>query len=94
MLLDLEGVVYEGDKLIDGAVETLNLLLKNYKIKYLTNTTTTPRKLILEKLLQFKLPVIESDIFSPPVAANIFLKKNNISKIFLLANQQLQEDFK
>ena len=94
MLLDLEGVVYEGDKLIDGAVETLNLLLKNYKIKYLINTTTTPRKLILEKLLQFKLPVIESDIFSPPVAANIFLKKNNISKIFLLANQQLQEDFK
>jgi len=94
LLLDLEGVVYEGDKLIDGAVETLNLLLKNYKIKYLTNTTTTPRKLILEKLLQFKLPVIESDIFSPPVAANIFLKKNNISKIFLLANQQLQEDFK
>lgn len=94
MLLDLEGVVYEGDKLIDGAVETLNLLLKNYKIKYLTNTTTTPRKLILEKLLQFKLPVIESDIFSPPVTANIFLKKNNISKIFLLANQQLQEDFK
>ena len=78
LLLDLEGVVYEGDKLIDGAVETLNLLLKNYKIKYLTNTTTTPRKLILEKLLQFKLPVIESDILSPPVAANIFLKKNNI----------------
>ena len=29
LLLDLEGVVYEGDKLIDGAVETLNLLLKN-----------------------------------------------------------------
>ena len=76
MLLDLEGVVYEGDKLIDGAVETLNLLLKNYKIKYLTNTTTTPRKLILEKLLQFKLPLNESDIFSPAIATNIFLKKN------------------
>ncbi len=83
MLLDLEGVVYEGDKLIDGAVETLNLLLKNYKIKYLTNTTTIPRKLILEKLLQFKLSLIESDIFSPSIAANIFLKKKYFKNFFI-----------
>ena len=82
MLLDLEGVVYEGDKLIDGAIETLNLLLKNFKIKYLTNTSIKPRKLIFEKLLQFKLSVIESDIFSPTVAANIFLKKKIFQKFF------------
>ena len=87
-------VVYEGDKLIDGAIETVNKFLSNdYKIKYLTNTTITPRKSIFKKLLQFKLPLIESDIFSPSIAANIFLKKKNISKIFLLTNQRLQEDF-
>ena len=87
-------VVYEGDKLIDGAIETVNKLLSHdYKIKYLTNTTITPRKSIFKKLLQFKLPLIESDIFSPSIAANIFLKKKNISKIFLLTNQRLQEDF-
>ena len=45
LLLDLEGVVYEEDKLIDGAIETVNKLLsRDFKIKYLTNTTTTPRK--------------------------------------------------
>ena len=95
LLLDLEGVIYEGDNLIDGAIETVNKLLSHdFKIKYLTNTTTTPRKLIFKKLLQFKLPIIESDIFSPSIAANIFLKKKNISKIFLLTNPQLSEDFK
>ena len=79
LLLDLEGVIYEGDNLIDGAIETVNKLLSHdFKIKYLTNTTTTPRKLIFKKLLQFKLPIIESDIFSPSIAANIFLKKKNI----------------
>ena len=94
LLLDLEGVVYEGDKLINGAIEIVNKLLSHgFKIKYLTNTTTTPRKLIFKKLLQFKLSLIESDIFSPSIAANIFLKKKNISKIFLLTNQRLQEDF-
>ena len=95
LLLDLEGVVYEGDKLVDGALDTINKLLSyNFKIKYLTNTTVTPRKQILKKLLKFKLSIIESDIFTPPIAAGIFLKKNKISKIFLLTNQLLQEDFK
>ena len=95
LLLDLEGVVYEGDKLVNGALNAINKLLSyNLKIKYLTNTTVTPRKQILKKLLKFKLSIIETDIFTPPIAANIFLKKNKISKIFLLTNQLLQEDFK
>ena len=66
LLLDIEGVIYESNKLIEGSIETINKLLANgFKIKYLTNTTTTSRRLIFEKLLQFKLPLNESDIFSP-----------------------------
>ena len=95
LLVDLEGVVYEGDKLVDGALDTINKLLSyGFKIKYLTNTTVAPRKEILKKLLKFKLSIVETDIFTPPIAASIFLKKNKISKIFLLTNKLLQEDFK
>jgi len=94
ILLDLEGVIYEGSRLIDGSIETINKLLAHgFKIKYLTNTTTISRRLVFEKLLQFQLPLIESDIFSPAIAANIFLKKKNISRISLFTNQSLQEDF-
>ena len=45
-------------------------------------------------MLQFQLPLIEPDIFSPAIAANIFLRKKNISRISLFTNQSLQEDFK
>jgi len=94
ILLDLEGVIYEGSRLIDGSIETINKLLAHgFNIKYLTNTTTTSRRLVFEKLIQFKLPLIEPDIFSPAIAANIFLKKKNISRISLFTNQSLQEDF-
>jgi len=83
LLVDLEGVVYEEDKLIAGAIETINKLLsRNFKIKYLTNTTVKSRKQILKKLLKFKLPVIESDIFTPPIASSIFLKKIKFQKYF------------
>lgn len=94
VLLDLEGVLYVGDKLVDGAIECINKLKShNLMIKYLTNTTTTPKKLITEKLKAFKLPVVESDIFSPVIAANNFLKQENISRVYLLANQELENDF-
>ena len=94
ILLDLEGVIYEGSRLIDGSIETINKLLAHgFNIKYLTNTTTTSRRLVFEKLIQFQLPLIEPDIFSPAIAANIFLKKKNISRISLFTNQSLQEDF-
>ena len=94
ILLDLEGVIYEENRLIDGSIETINKLLAHgFNIKYLTNTTTTSRRLVFEKLIQLKLPLIEPDIFSPAIAANIFLKKKNISRISLFTNQSLQEDF-
>ena len=94
ILLDLEGVLYEENRLIAGSIETINKLLTHgFNIKYLTNTTTTSRRLVFEKLLQFQLPLIEPDIFSPAIAANIFLKKKNISRISLFTNQSLQEDF-
>jgi len=95
LLLDLEGVLYQGDKIIDGAFESINEIKKNnIKIRYLTNTTTTPRKLILNKLIKFGLPIQESDIFSPVIAANNFLNEKKISRIFLLAEKNLIEDFK
>ena len=50
-LIDLEGVLYNGDTLIDGSIETISFLKANsFKIRFLTNTTTTPRKSIIEKL--------------------------------------------
>ena len=48
LLIDLEGVLYVGDKIIEGSVETVKYLNNNYKIKYLTNTTTASRNSIFK----------------------------------------------
>ena len=94
-LIDLEGVLYNGDTLIDGSIETISFLKsKSFKIRFLTNTTTTPRKSIIEKLKKFNLPADISDIFSPVIATNNFLSQKKISKIYLLANKSLEADFK
>tara|TARA_Y100000590_G_scaffold281308_2_gene316423 strand:- start:635 stop:1417 length:783 start_codon:yes stop_codon:yes gene_type:complete len=94
VLLDLEGVLYSGDKLIDGVLETINKLKsKNLVIRYITNTTTTPRNSVFNKLRNFNLPVNDSDVFSPTMGANIYLNEKKIKKIYLLTNQSLIKDF-
>ncbi len=94
VLLDLEGVLYSGDKLIEGAIESITKLRsKNLLIRYITNTTTTPVNLVLNKLRKFNLPVSESDIFSPIIGAKIYLKEKKIKRIYLLTDHSLKKDF-
>lgn len=93
LLIDLEGVVYSGDKIINGSIEVINWLNKKFQIRYLTNTTTTSRNLIFKKLKDFNLPVIKSDIFSPSIAVGHYLKSNKINNIYLMANPNITSDF-
>ena len=54
MLIDLEGVLYSDNKLIPGSIDVIKEFRKNnLKLRFLTNTTTTPRKLIFNKLQDF-----------------------------------------
>ena len=92
-LIDLEGVVYLGDSLIENSLKTLEELNKSFKIRYLTNTTTSSRNLIYKKLKSFNLPLLESDIFSPSIAVRDFLKSKKITNIYLMANKELYSDF-
>lgn len=93
LLIDLEGVIYSEDKIIDNSIETITKLKKKFKIKYLTNTTTKSRQLIYQKLHKLNLPLAEIDIFSPSIAINDFLNQKKIKKIYLMAEPEIEEDF-
>ena len=54
LLIDLEGVLYSDNKLIPGSIDVIKEFRKNnLKLRFLTNTTTTPSKLIFNKLQDF-----------------------------------------
>ena len=45
VLLDLDGVVYQGDSLISGAAETIHILKhNNVPFRFITNTTRLTKK--------------------------------------------------
>ena len=69
LLIDLEGVLYSDNKLISGSIDAIKEFRKNnLKLRFLTNTTTAPRKLIYNKLQDFGFDIEEVEIFTPIIA--------------------------
>ena len=84
LLIYLEGVLYSDNKLIKGAIETINTIRKhNFRIRFLTNTTIAPIKQILEKLKIFNFNIFKEEIFSPIIAIMNYLTQNNLKKFVL-----------
>lgn len=70
LLIDLDGVIYEGDDPVAGATETI-AWIRERKIPhlFLTNTTSRPRAALVEKLAGMNVSATEKRILTPPTAA-------------------------
>ena len=70
LLIDLDGVVYEGNEPVVGAAETIAWVAQNrIPHLFLTNTTSRPRSALVEKLAGMNVKVTEDQSQTPPVAA-------------------------
>ena len=94
LLIDLEGVLYNDNKLIPGSIEAVKKFKKSgLKLRFLTNTTTTPRKIIFNKLIDFGFDINEEEIFTPIIATRNYLRDNAVKKISLFTNIEIVEEF-
>jgi Predicted sugar phosphatases of the HAD superfamily len=95
LLIDLEGVLYSDNQLIPGSIDVIKELKKEgIKLRFLTNTTTSPRKTILDKLISFGFNIEEKEIFTPIIATKNYLRDNSLKKIALITNIEIIEEFK
>ncbi|MFN3909656.1 MAG: HAD-IIA family hydrolase [Candidatus Anstonellaceae archaeon] len=94
IIFDLDGVVYLGDKLIDGIAEAIDKLRKNnFNIFFLTNNATKSRKEIATKLNSLGLNQIkESEIFSSAYAAAYLAFNNGFNYAFVVGEEGLKEE--
>ncbi|HXV26128.1 MAG TPA: TIGR01458 family HAD-type hydrolase [Alphaproteobacteria bacterium] len=94
IFLDLEGVVYQDQSVIPGALEAIDTLNRGgLRCRYVTNTTTQPRSAIAERMSGMGLSVDPDYLMTPPVAAGLFLAGMHASRIHLAAAESLVEDF-
>lgn len=94
ILFDLDGVLYEGDKAIDGAVEAVRWFQqKGIPHLFLTNTSSRPRAALVEKLAGFGIDSHEQDFLTPPAAAVEWLKHHVDHAISLFVADATRSEF-
>ncbi|WP_395450126.1 TIGR01458 family HAD-type hydrolase [Aminobacter sp. UC22_36] len=70
MLLDLSGVVYDGDTPIPGAVAAIGRLrAEGLPIRFVSNTTRSPHRAIVSQLASLGVAVGDEELFTPARAA-------------------------
>lgn len=94
VLFDLDGVLYVGDKLIPGAVETIEKLKKRgLRLRFLTNTTTRSLETLHEKLTRLELPIELSEVFAPPKMGAHYLRKIGKPTVRLILEENTKTEF-
>ncbi|MEO5326007.1 TIGR01458 family HAD-type hydrolase [Mesorhizobium sp. CC13] len=93
VLLDLSGVVYDGDTPIRGAVEAIALLRDaGLPIRFVSNTTRSPRQAIVVQLAGLGITIADDELLTPANAAVAWLTAHGCSP-HLLVHPDLEAEF-
>ena len=94
LLIDLDGVVYEGGRCVRGAAEALAWLEQQHVPQlFLTNTTSRPRASLVRKLASMGIKVDPSQILTPAVVATRWLRENTSGPVALFVPAATQGEF-
>ncbi|MGD8861763.1 MAG: TIGR01458 family HAD-type hydrolase [Myxococcales bacterium] len=94
LLIDLDGVLYVGDRVIDGARETIaKLERQGVPHCYVTNTTTRPRDALVAKLGGMGFAVDREHILTAPMAAREYLEARGRPRVKLLLGEAVRGEF-
>jgi HAD superfamily hydrolase (TIGR01458 family) len=93
VLLDLAGVIYEGEKALPGALDAVARLRRaGLPLRFATNTTRATKRMVLQRLARVGLHVTEGELFTPAQAAWEWLATNDCSPS-LLVHPDLAQEF-
>ncbi|HET6414921.1 MAG TPA: TIGR01458 family HAD-type hydrolase [Polyangiales bacterium] len=93
LLFDLDGVLYQGDRVIDGAVETVRWCdQRAIPHLFLTNTSSRPRQSLIERLWELGLSVAAERVLTPAIAARDYLVREGLGPVALFVREATRAD--
>ena len=77
LLIDIDGVLYQGEEAVPGAADCLRWVAeRNIPHRFVTNTTSRPRRAIVEKLAKLDIETDQTRIHTPLVATSRWLAEH------------------
>lgn len=95
-IFDLDGVIYRGDKLLDGVSEVIKKLKDlSIKVVFNSNNSTATRETYVKRLNSFNIHFSVDDFYtSASIASTEITKIKSNSKIFVIGEIGLEEELK
>ena len=94
VLLDLDGTIFVGDRLIPGAADAVGALRRGgLPLRFGTNTTRMSRTALVSHLREMGLELEPAEIFSAPLAAAAWLEKKSLWNLSLCVPEAAHADF-
>ncbi|WP_026616510.1 TIGR01458 family HAD-type hydrolase [Ensifer aridi] len=94
VLLDLAGVIYDGESAVPGATEAVaRLHAAGLPIRFVSNTTRSTKRAVLDRLTRLGLAVASDELFTPAEAACSWLRQHARSP-HLLVHPDLVSEFR
>ena len=85
--MDVEGIP------IEGAAESLQRVAAHYPVRFVTNATSRPHAVLLERLIDTDFPVTGPDLFTPATTARAVLDARGHSDGILIIDPPARQDF-
>lgn len=95
-IFDLDGTVYRGDRLIDGAKEKIAMLRSlGARTVFLSNKPLEPRANYAAKLTRLGIPTLAEDVINSAQAMFFYLRQKGIqSGIYVIGEPALLQEFR
>jgi len=89
---DLDGTIYLGENLIEGAVDLVCFLKKKYSVVFFTNNSTRTREEIHSKLKKMGFDCYLNEIFTSSYATAKYLDESNLDNVFVIGSDGLRSE--
>lgn len=94
VLIDLDGVLYVEDQVIDGARETVGALREDgVALRFVTNTTTRSHAQTVAKLGRLGFDVAPHELLTPARLAVRYCVQRGHRRPLLVMNEEVKQDF-
>ncbi|MCL2675906.1 MAG: HAD-IIA family hydrolase [Firmicutes bacterium] len=93
-LLDMDGTLYLGNHLIEGAVDAVSRMKNRARVLFVTNNSSTGAANYYKKLKNFGFELGLDDIYGSTRATIDYLREHHAGKrVFLCATEDVTEEF-
>ena len=93
LLLDLSGVLYDGNKVIPGAVEVVRWAREQgLVLRFVTNTATKSSITVTGRLEKMNIAVRNGELFTAPIAAKQYIQTQEL-RPYCLIHEAIKEEF-